>query len=336
MSAAGGVAVVGLSLFFWLPRTTPPVSTPAPQVTAAPPVSPPAPQTIEPAPVPQVEPPAAGAEAGGADTAALNKTEVEEAGQARRAAVKARQDAERAGAPSRAPRTFALAQQKESEAEATLVGRDAVSAKMAFQKARQGYQQATKEAEQIATGEQKQRAAEQQARASQPDATPEAKQESEAQQQVAVLIREEAVRLEANRLAKDVFDAAEAKQAEAEKLVSRRNYAAASLAFQDATARYMEATRRTQVARDKLEAESARVRMLTEKQQADPAASAFASGLAEERQGNGLYERNAYREAAERFKSAERFFTRAVSPAPPRPEPVQPPTKFPLSSPHRF
>ena len=113
--------------------------------------------------------------------------------------------------------------------------------------------------------------------------------------------------------------------------------------FQDVTGRYMEATRRTQGRRgDKSQAESARTRMLAEKQQANPAASDFASGLAEERQGNGLYDRLAYREATERFKSAEAFFARAgtkaqpTSPAQPKPEPVRPATKRPLSAPSQF
>jgi len=57
--------------------------------------------------------------------------------------------------------------------------------------------------------------------------------------------------------------------------------------------------------------------MLAEKQQADPAAADFASGLAEERQATGLYERSAYREATERFKSAETFFSRAGIKQPP-------------------
>jgi len=249
--------------------------------------------------------------------------------------VKARQEAERAAAPTRAPRTFAAAQQKESAAEAALVAEDAASARREFESAQQGYEQATREAERAKAVEEKQRTAAQprqpsdadqardrmaaarrtaeQAGSSQQTTSPEAKQDSEAQQQVAVLVREEAVRVEANRLAKDVFDAAQAKQAEAERMVSRRNYAAASVAFQDATARYMEATRRTQVVREKSQAESARARMLAAKQLADPAAADFASGLTEEKQGNGLYERVAYREAAERFRSAETFFTRAVS-----------------------
>jgi hypothetical protein len=344
MGAVGGLVVVGLGVFFWLPRPAPVVSPPAPQVTTAPPVSSPAPHTIPVPAAPQVEPPAAGAAAGGAGTAALNKPEVEEAGQARLAAVKARQDAERAGAPSRAPRAFALAQQREGEAEAALKGQDAASAKLQFRRVEQRYKQAIKEAERAATEEKKRSAALHPPPSDAGQSREQAKLESEAQQQVAVLTREEAVRIEANRFAKDVFDAAQAKLAEAERLFSSRNYAAASLAFQDATARYLEATRRTQGVRaDKSQAETARMRMLAEKQQADPAASDFASGLAEERQGNGLYERLAYREATERFKSAETFFTRAgakqspsTSPAPPKPEPVQPATKRPFSAPSRF
>ena len=289
---------------------------------------------------------------------------MEDAAQARGAAVKARQEAERVLAPSRAPRTFALAQEKESEAEAALGRQDAASARVQFQKAQQEYKQATQEAERGAIGEEKQRtaalqrqqsdaeqardrmtvarrtaeqagpsqrgtsllasakakereagaalarsdfgAAEKSFRAAesayQAAAQEAKKEESEAQQQVAALTREEAVRIEANRLAKDVFDAAQAKQ----------------------------------------QAESARTRMLAEKQQANPAASDFASGLAEERQGNGLYERLAYGEATERFKSAEAFFARAgtkaqpTSPAQPKPEPVQPATKRPLSAPSQF
>jgi exonuclease SbcC len=251
-----------------------------------------------------------------------------------------------------------LAQQKENEAEAALGRQDAASAKLEFQKAQQTYKQAAQEAERAATGEEKQRVAalqRQQSDAEQARAAQETKRASEAQQQVAMLTanveqwrgrvlarREEAVRTEANRLAKDVFDAAQAKQAEAEGLVGRQNYTAASLAYQDAAERYMEATQRAQGVREaKAQAESARTRMLAEKQlaekqQADPAASDFASGLAEEKQGNGLYERLAFREATEKFKSAETFFARAgvkpapTSPAPPKPDPVRPAPRRPL------
>jgi hypothetical protein len=189
---------------------------------------------------------AAGDAAAGADTGALLSREVEEA---RQAATKARQDAERADAPRRAPRTFALAQQNEREAEAALKGQDAGSAGLQFKKAQQGYKQAIREAERAATAGEKHTAAVQRPQSDAAQAREQAKLDSEAQQQLAVLTREEAIRLEAHRFAKDVFDAAQAKHAEAEGLVSRGNYAAASRAFQDATARYIEAARRTTEAR---------------------------------------------------------------------------------------
>ena len=357
-AAVGGLAALGLGVLLWLPRSAPPVSPPAPQVTAAPPLSSPvqqgipAPQSIPAPVVPGAGPTAPRDAAGSPDTAALHKREVEEAGQARAVVAKARQDAERVAAPSRAPRTFSLAQQKENEAEAALERQDAASAKLEFQKAQRTYKEAAQEAERAATGEEKQRVAalqRQQSDAEQARAAQETKRASEAQQQVAMLTanveqwrgrvlarREEAVRTEANRLAKDVFDAAQAKQTEAEGLIGRQNYTAASLAYQDAAERYMEATQRAQGVREaKAQAESARTRMLAEKQQADPAASDFASGLAEEKQGNGLYERLAFREATEKFKSAETFFVRAgvkpapTSPAPPKPDPVRPAPKRP-------
>jgi len=247
LGAVGGLVVVGLGvLLLWVPRPAPQMSPPTPHITAAPPVSPSAPQPV-PAPTPpQAESSAATDAAAGADTGPLLSREVEEA---RQAATKARQDAERADAPRRAPRAFALAQQKEHEAEAALKGQEAGSAGLQFKKAQQGYKQAMREAERAATAGEKHTAAVQRPQSDAAQAREQAKLDSEAQQQVAVLTREEAIRLEAHRFAKDVFDAAQAKHAEAEGLVSRGNYAAASRAFQDATARYIEAARRTTEAR---------------------------------------------------------------------------------------
>jgi len=109
-------------------------------------------------------------------------------------------------------------------------------------------------------------------------------------------------------------------------LVARQNYTAASLAYQDAAERYMESAHQAQGVREaKSQAESARTRMLAEKRQADPAASEFTNGLTEERQANGLFERQAYREGTEKFKSAETFFTRATVKSPPMsPAPTKP------------
>ena len=402
MVSAGGLAALGLGAVLWLERSVPPGQPSVPQATvAATPVSPTLPDKAAPQIVPTpaatgtASPPVADS-ATAVEGSLLHKREVEEAGQARTAAARARNDAERVSASSRASRTFALAQQKEREAEAALGGQDAASAKLQFQNAQQAYKQATQEAEREAAGEEKQRVAtlqRQQADADQARdrmtaarrtaeqagasqyaakmlasaqskerdagtalgrsdygaaarsfrdaesdyqaAAQEAKRESEAQGQLAMLKtsveqwrsrtstrRDEAVKTEANRLAKDVFDAAQAKQAEAEGLVGRQNYSAASFAYQDAAERYMEATRRAERVREaKAQAESARTSMLARKEQADATSSDFANGLAEERQGNTLYERLAYREAIESFKSAEVSFAKAGVKSPPAPLP---------------
>jgi len=248
-----------------------------------------------------------------------------DAEKARERMAAARGTAEQAGASQHAPRLLASAQAKERNAGVALGRSDYGAAERSFRDAESDYQSAAQEA----------------------------KRASEAQQQVAILTsnveqgrkralarREEALTIEANRLAKDVFDAAQAKQAEAEGLVNRQNYTAASLAYQDAAERYMEATHRAQGVREaKGQAERARTRMQTEKQQANPAASDFANGLAEEKQGDELYARLAYREATEKFMSAETFFTKAgvrsppASAAPPKSEPVRPAPRRPQTNP---
>ncbi|MGH9363906.1 MAG: hypothetical protein ACRD1B_01380, partial [Thermoanaerobaculia bacterium] len=43
----------------------------------------------------------------------------------------------------------------------------------------------------------------------------------------------------------------------------------------------------------------------------------FRDGLVEERQGTALYERLAYKEAAERFRTAETLYTRGAAPVAP-------------------
>src|SRR5262249_22616469 len=228
----------------------------------------------------------------------LRERDLAEAEQARVLAAKARQDAERAAAPSRAPRTFSLGQERQKEAEASLASQDAASAKLQFQKAQSAYRQAAQEAERAATAEENQRVASLQRQRSDADqardrmadakrsaeqaganqyspklfasaqvkerdagtaisrsdygaaerlfrdaesnyqtAAQEARRESEAQRQVAMLTssveqarsrvlarREEAIKSEANRLAKEAFDAAQAKQGEADALVARQNY----------------------------------------------------------------------------------------------------------------
>ena len=147
--------------------------------------------------------------------------------------------------------------------------------------------------------------------------------------------REQAVKAEADRLAKDLFDAAQAKQAEADGLASRQNFAAATPAYQDAAERYMEAAGRAQMAHEaKTQADTAKARMLAEKQRAYQAAPEFSVAAAEEKQANASYERLAYKEAAEKFRSAEMLFARAVAkPAPGPPPRGEPPAPTPAPSP---
>jgi hypothetical protein len=139
--------------------------------------------------------------------------------------------------------------------------------------------------------------------------------------------REQAVKAEADRLAKDLFDVAHAKQIEADGLLSRQNFAAASQAYQDAQERYMEATLRAQVVREaRAQADSARKRMLAEKQRAKQDSMEFRAATVEERQGNSLYDQLAYKEAAERFQAAETLFARAAAVQAPPPKRSTPPS----------
>jgi hypothetical protein len=132
--------------------------------------------------------------------------------------------------------------------------------------------------------------------------------------------RADAVKGEAERLAKDQFDSAHAKQTEAEGLASGQNFAAAGQAYQAAADAYQEALSRAGITREaRGQADSAKERMLAEKQKADQKALAFDAALAEERQAVALYDRLAYREAAEKFRSAEQLFVRAAT----RPAPAQ-------------
>jgi hypothetical protein len=150
--------------------------------------------------------------------------------------------------------------------------------------------------------------------------------------------REDAVKAEADRVAKDVFDAGRAKETEADGLAGRQNLTAATHAYDDAGQRYLEATGRAQGIREaRAQADSARGRMLSEKQRAYQAAPEFASGLADEGQAASLYERRLYREATDKFRSAESLYAKAkpAPPPPPAPKAEPPPQPSPTQPPPR-
>ncbi|HEX9819621.1 MAG TPA: hypothetical protein VGD07_08420, partial [Methylomirabilota bacterium] len=143
----------------------------------------------------------------------------------------------------------------------------------------------------------------------------------------ALMRREQAVKAEAGRLAKDLFKAAEGKLAEADAQARSQGFEAANRTYQDAAERYMEAGLRASGVREaRAQADSARARMATEKQRARKESREFAAALAEERQGDTLYEQLSYREAAERFRTAEMLFSRGAQADPPAKRRAVPPS----------
>ena len=134
----------------------------------------------------------------------------------------------------------------------------------------------------------------------------------------ALMRRDQAVKAEAARLAKDLFSAAEGKLAEADAQARSQGFETANRTYQDAAERYMEAGLRASGVREaRTQADSARARMAAEKQRARKESREFAAALAEERQGDALYEKLSYREAAERFRTAEMLFARGAAPPEP-------------------
>src|SRR5262249_60680073 len=85
------------------------------------------------------------------------------------------------------------------------------------------------------------------------------KQELDKMRGAATAGREQALKIEADKLAKELFDAARGKESEADGLARGQALSQATAAYQDAAQRYGEATRRAQAARqDRTEADQAR------------------------------------------------------------------------------
>ena len=145
--------------------------------------------------------------------------------------------------------------------------------------------------------------------------------------------RTRAVRAEADQLARDLFSAGQAKQAEADGLLRRQEYAAASKAYDEAGERYMEAALRAPVVRElRVQADAARKSMLNEKDRAEKQrgrveSNEFKAALAAEKQAVSLYEQLSYREAAEKFRAAETLFKTAAQPPPAPPAPPTAPRR---------
>jgi hypothetical protein len=147
--------------------------------------------------------------------------------QARARLAPVRHAAEEAAAAFYAPNRFSSARSKEEEAAAALVRSDYESAVRLFGEAQSEYQAAAQEAKPGAEA---------------------ARQEAIVQESRGTTItrRAEARTAGAERLAKDVFEAAQSKHLEADRLDKARDFSAAAQAYRDAAKLYQEATQASQ------------------------------------------------------------------------------------------
>jgi serine/threonine protein kinase len=141
--------------------------------------------------------------------------------------------------------------------------------------------------------------------------------------------RDEAMKVDAPRLAKTAFDAAEKRGGDADSLASRQNFTEAGHRYGEAAELYLEAKMRAEAMGEvKKLADGAKARMLAEKKDAVASAPEYKEAQAEERLANGLYDRLAYAEAAEKFRATADLYARARTrtppPAPERKRPLPP------------
>jgi eukaryotic-like serine/threonine-protein kinase len=158
----------------------------------------------------------------------------EDAEQARRRMTEAKRAAERVAAEFFARRRFAAAQSKERDGITALGKSDYAAAIALFTEARSEYQAALQEAP--AEEERDRQRSRLQTNVDQAHASAAAR-------------RQEALAAEADKVARDVFDRAQAKQVEADGLASRKDLPAAALAYQEAADRYGEAVVRARAVR---------------------------------------------------------------------------------------
>jgi eukaryotic-like serine/threonine-protein kinase len=189
--------------------------TPAPAAPASPPAS----KTDRPSPPPRERDKAPA-------VAKAPSGPREDAEQARLRMVEAKRAAERVAAEFFARKRFEAAQGKERDGMTALGKSDYAAAIGRFTEARAEYQAALQE---VPAEEEKERQRSLvQANLDQAHAA-------------AATRRQEALVAEADKVARDVFDQAQAKQVEGDNLVSRKNLAAATRAYQEAADRYGEA-----------------------------------------------------------------------------------------------
>ncbi len=230
-----------------------------------------------------------------------------EAEQSRAQAAFARQGAEQAGARQFAPKVFAAAQGKEGDATAALDRSSYPAATKGFGEARGTYDIAA--------------------------------QESKREKGVLIAAvevahrdtldrRGEAVKVDAETLAKDTFESARKKEAEADDLAKREDFPAAAQGYRDAAKSYAAARDGALEAFTKARADADRARddMQREKARARSGSPDYDKGVEQERKGNDSYEHRNFRTATGQFKSAGELYAKAKipSPTPPAPKTLPP------------
>jgi hypothetical protein len=222
-------------------------------------------------------------------------------------ATATRRLAEQAGGDRYAASTMASARAKEQTGQAALGREDWPQASSAFRGAQAEFQTAAQEARREDEAERRRQASVQ--------------QEVQQLRSDVAARRDQALKGEADVLAKDVFSAGQAREREGDRLFAAQNPAGARQPYQDALDRYDEALRELSVAREaRTQADQERSRMLGEKQRARTDAPDFNAGVAQERQGTALYQRGAFKGATDNFKAAADLFAKAGTPrSEPRP-----------------
>jgi len=230
-----------------------------------------------------------------------------EAEQAQGHVASARQAAEQAGARKYAPKLFAAAQAREADASTALDGTNYSVATKGFGDARSTYDAAAQEA----------------------------KREKgslfsalEAAHRDALDRRGEAVKADAEGLAKDVFESGRRKEAEADELARREDLPAAAQGYREAAKGYAAARDGAQdvLARTRVDADRARDEMQREKVGTRSGSSEYDKAVEQERKGNDAYDHRDFRGAAGQFKGARELYAKVKTPpsTPPPPKPLAP------------
>jgi hypothetical protein len=137
-----------------------------------------------------------------------------------------------------------------------------------------------------------------------------------------IALRDQAIKSEAGTLARDMFEAAQAKEREGEGLFSARDYSAARQPYQEAVGHYDGALKRAlALGEARVRANQERARMEADKQRAQRTSPYFGDAQRQEQEGAALYQALGFKDAGERFRAAAALYARAIPPSPSMPPP---------------